>query len=87
LKGKHMKVVEKTLTEKGFENNDFRGWLEIVVNEKTKFRFYDGEPEDANMSRDFNDVCSITSVMKQAWQAGRDGEPFEIEYLQLEETD
>jgi len=72
-----MKIREVTLSEKGFEDNDYRAMLVIEVNGREMFRFFDGEPEDANISRDFSDVQGIVSAMEQAWKAGVNGEAFD----------
>jgi hypothetical protein len=65
----------------GSENNDFRSSLSISIDGETKFSAYDGEPEDATLARDFNDCYSIPDLLKLAYEAGKRGEDFELEYL------
>ena len=59
--------------------------MEIFVDDKKVFCVYDGEPEDANLSRDFNDCIVIPDLMEMAYKAGVLGEIFEIEYLKVNE--
>ena len=66
-----MKVEEISI------NNGDWSELEIKVNGKSEFCVSSGEPEDANLNRDFNDCYKITNLMKVAWEAGKAGEPFE----------
>ncbi len=47
--------------------------------------FWDGEPEDANINRDFNDVYSITDLMKMAYDAGKNGEDFTVTSTTVDE--
>jgi hypothetical protein len=48
-------------------------------------KFSDGEPEDANLSRDFSDVHSIPMLLKWAHAAGERGEIFEVEEIESDE--
>ena len=48
-------------------------------------KFSDGEPEDANLSRDFSDVHSIPMLLKRAHAAGERGEIFEVEEIESDE--
>uniref|UniRef100_A0A6M3KYB0 Uncharacterized protein n=1 Tax=viral metagenome TaxID=1070528 RepID=A0A6M3KYB0_9ZZZZ len=80
-----MKVTVKSLTDEEFERRDYRDALEIYIDGKVRFSVYDGEPEDANLSRDFNDCWNISELMKTAFLAGKNGEEFEIEILRVDE--
>lgn len=40
--------------------------------------FYDGEPEDNNLARNFNDVYSIVGLMEMAYEAGKRGEEWKL---------
>lgn len=73
-----MKIKVTTWSDEMVSNNDYRGSLEIEVNGEKMFNFQDGEPEDANLGRDFNDCFNIVRAMKLAWQAGKDGEGFDV---------
>jgi hypothetical protein len=44
---------------------------------ESSFSFLDGEPEDANISRDFSDVTSIGHALVMAYEAGKSGEELE----------
>lgn len=54
--------------------------LEIEVNGKTEISAYPLYecPEDATLERDLNFVYRIPRLMKQAYEAGKSGEPFVI---------
>ena len=71
-----MKVEQKTRTNDELEDFDYRDRLEILIDGKSVFEVWDGEPEDSNLSRDFNDCFSIVDLMKHSHQAGLDGEEF-----------
>ncbi len=60
------------------DGDDYRDYLKIEINEKTVFSAMDGEPEDNNLSRNFNDCFSITDLMKLAYKAGAAAEPMGI---------
>ena len=80
-----MKIVINTLTEEAIERRDYRDAIEILIDDKRVFSACDGEPEDNNLSRNFNDCYSIDNLLKQAYDAGKNGEDFEIEGIQLDE--
>ena len=80
-----MKVTVKSLTDKGQERRNYRNIMGIEIDGKYKFRVYDGEPEDSNLSRDFNDCWGIPNLMKEAYEAGKKGEEFIIEEIELDE--
>lgn len=72
-----MKIKEIMLEN----NEDFRSALEIHVNDEKKLSFYEGEPEDASLGRDYSDVYNIVNLMKEAFEAGKNGEEFEFEQI------
>lgn len=78
-----MKVTQKTRNDKALEKRDYRNSMEILVNNKICFNVYDGEPEDSNLSRDFNDCFRITELMRLAYEAGKLGEEFTVEKLEV----
>lgn len=47
--------------------------------------FFDGEPEDNNINRNFNDVYNIASMLKLAYECGKRGEEYEYEEEEEEE--
>jgi len=73
-----LKVKVISLNEEALENRDYRDILAIEINGQCKFEVYDGEPEDANLSRDFNSCWKIPKLMKSAYEAGKNGEEFTI---------
>jgi len=80
-----MKVTVKSLSEKLYEERDYRDVLEILIDGKVKFLVSDGEPEDANLLRDFNDCWVIPELMHVAFDAGKNGEDFVIEEIGVDE--
>ena len=80
-----MKIKVLSLTEEAFDKRDYRDVMEILIDDKSVFCVYDGEPEDANLRRDFNDCIVVPDLMKMAYEAGVAGETFEIEYLKVDE--
>ena len=73
-----MKVELFTATEEQIEERDYRDCMEIKIDGKMEFSFWDGEPEDANLCRDFGDVYGITNALEKAFNAGKNGETFEL---------
>jgi hypothetical protein len=50
--------------------------IELKTNDKNMIlSFYDGEPEDNNLGRNFNDVYLISEALQLAYEAGKRGEP------------
>lgn len=63
--------------------------FELAVNGRYQFSIGNGLsecPEDAILGRDLNFVFSIPNLMKQAYEAGKNGEEFDIEWLDEEEN-
>lgn len=69
------------LSDETLAENDFASYLQIEVDGKVSFAVYDGEPEDNNLSRNFNDCYNIKDLMQAAYEAGTRGEPFNIEFV------
>lgn len=75
-----MEVIETSLSEEEMANRDYdRDVLKLNINGKQVFRVMDGEPEDATLSRDFNDCWKIVELLALAHKAGLNKEPFKIE--------
>lgn len=80
-----MKVVEKTVVLEEYDGIAERSKLIITVNGEEVASFLEGEPEDANFSRDYSDVYLISSLMAKAHTAGKNGEPFELNFEETKE--
>lgn len=80
-----MKVKFITRDEESLADYDYRSFLRIEVDGETAFEVSEGEPEDANLSRDFNDCLSIDDLMTAAYTAGCLGETLEIEWITEED--
>jgi len=81
-----MKVICYSPTSKSLEERDYRSFYSISIDGKEAFYVSDGEPEDSNLSRDFNNVYRIPDLMKIAYEAGKQGEMLEIEDREVEEA-
>jgi len=79
-----MKIKEKIT-----DREDGTSCIEIYINDKRVFVVYDivlyfsiinnGEIEDNNLCRNFNDCYGIVELLKEAHEAGKRGEVLEIE--------
>jgi len=75
------------------EIHDIDGWgigsLRIEVNGKYTFSFYANPecPEDFTFNRDVSDAYEIVGLMQMAYEAGKNGEPFEYEFVNEREED
>ena len=82
-----MNIKVTTLSEEGEKDFDYRSFLQIDIDGKVMFRFLDGEPEDANLGRDFNDVYYITKAIKLAHRAGLHGEDLDIVSIEVDDLE
>lgn len=70
------------VTERKWQYEDYRDFLEISINGEVQFTIGQGEPEDMSLTRDMSDCYNIISMMKQAYEAGKNGEDFLVESLE-----
>ena len=82
-----MKVKVFSLSEKGLRDNDYRSILKITIDGEEMFEVGEGEPEDATLSRDFNDCWRVPSLIKAAYRAGLSNEKLEIERVTVDSWD
>lgn len=61
--------------------------MRIKIDDKKVFSVSDGESEDNTLSRNFNDCYSIPKLLQQAFEAGKNGEQFSIESVDLQPED
>ena len=80
-----MEVEVISLTEKAIERRDYRDYIEIKFNGVEVFNVGDGEPEDSNLARSFNDCWNIPSMLKKAHNAGLSGEKLIMKYTEVDE--
>ena len=73
------------VTREHSEDYDYES-LEIVIDGKSKFKVSNSADamEDATLSRDFEDCHNIPALLRKAFEAGKNGEDFEIEYIEDE---
>jgi len=72
-----MKVVSTFY--RGNDDNEYRDSFDIEIDGKSAFSVEDGEPEDSNLSTDFNDVVNIPALMHQMYELGKAGVEVEFE--------
>ena len=80
-----MKVTVRTFTKEVLEDNDYSNALEIKIDGKSEFKAHDGEIEDNNLCRNFSDCFNIPELMMKAYEAGKNGEKFEVVTEEVEE--
>lgn len=80
-----MKLIIKTRTKEQIEENDYQNHFELYINEKLQISVGDSLsecPEDATLGRDLNFVFGIKDLIKMAYDAGKNGEPFNYEKIE-----
>ncbi len=69
-----VKQIHRVL-EDGYED---RAWLEISIDGEEIFSIGSGEPEDMSLGRDLKSAWNVLPMMRLAYQAGKNGEPFTV---------
>ena len=59
-------------------NEDHRDAIAIYVNGERVMNFYDGEPEDNSLCRNFGDIYGIGELIDRVIQAERSGDGVEL---------
>ncbi len=67
-----------------FENHDYRSFINFKLGE-IELVFLDGEPEDANLSRDYSDVYKIKDLVMKAYKIGKAGGDLEVIQQELDD--
>jgi len=80
-----MKIEIISLTEEEQERRDNRDQITIKFDGVPVFQVSDGEPEDSNLCRDFNDCWAIPNLLKAAHKAGLAGEELEVIETEINE--
>lgn len=80
-----MKVTVLSLTDESIKRREYKDVLTIEIDGKRVFEVYDGESEDANLMRDFNDCFKIPDLLRSAYEAGKAGEDFSVEIERVDE--
>ena len=73
-----MKIEMKTRSDKRLEDYEYSQCVIIEIDGLEVFSVYDGDPEDSNLSRNFNPVFGIPELMLKAYLAGKHGKYFNI---------
>jgi hypothetical protein len=61
--------------------------IETEDGKKQEIWAYEPQPEDATFARDLSFVFSIVELLKAAYNAGKNGENFEYEYVEKKQED
>lgn len=69
------------------DEDDCRSAFSIFVDGERLFKFVDGEPEDNNLARNFNDILKIHELVEKTKEACKNGEEIEVEDLELSWSD
>ncbi|KKL45057.1 hypothetical protein LCGC14_2359510 [marine sediment metagenome] len=80
-----MIITQVSPTERELARRGYRDTVEIKIDGSTVLEFPDGEPEDNNMSRNFNDIYGIVNVLKQVHAAGVAGESLAVIFEEVGE--
>ena len=67
-------------------NSEWRDYFDVDVDGNHVFGVGDGEPEDSNLGRNFNDVFKLPDLMRMAYEAGQRGEELTFEREDVDET-
>ena len=72
-----------TTIEKETDNGNYFKIILETNDGKESLTFYDGDPEDNNLARNFNDCYCVTELIRAAYRAGKNGETCEeFDYYQ-----
>ena len=74
-----------TRSENALEKNEYRDIYSLSIDNEDILYFADGEPEDNDMRRNFNDVYQIDEVIKVVYKAGLRGEELNLDFFSIEE--
>ena len=74
-----------SLTDEAINRRDYRDSMEIHIDGERVFSVFDGEPEDANLARDFNDCWTIPSLLEMAHKAGIAGKELSVVHEKVDE--
>lgn len=80
----------KLMTQDFLKEDELRRAFKITVKtekDEKQLNFMEGEPEDANMGRDFADIVNIDDLVKMAYEAGKNGESLEIDHKNYDSFD
>lgn len=80
MKIEMLSLMEIPMTDCGYQDR-----IEIRFDGKCLFSVHDGEPEDNNLSRNFNSCYGILDLLKKAYEVGKRGENLEIISTEVDE--
>lgn len=75
----------KVIHDEGSLNNYGELEIKLTTENGTKsITVREGEPEDMNFGRNLSDVFNIPDLLQMAYNAGKNGELFEMEWVENE---
>ena len=82
----------KIIIEYKEDSFEYRGTIDITfLNENGEivdgFHVHDGEPEDNNLGRNFNDCYKLPGLFKKIHEAGKNGEKLTITESDIKEEE
>lgn len=80
-----MLVTIESFNSEALLYRDYKNKCEISIDGNPIFNVFDGEPEDNDLSRNFNDVWLIDKLLEKAYLAGKNGESLKIEKVLVDE--
>lgn len=80
-----MKIIIETRSESLREKNEYKDRVGIEIDGEVMFDVHDGEHEDNNLGRNFNDVYHIGDMLERVYKAGKEGKELEIVYTENDE--
>lgn len=78
-----MKVIQTTYIGE-YGDNGISVEIRRDNGEGETVSFIEGEPEDMSLSRDLIDAYSLVNLVKMAYEAGKEKETINFEYLKKE---
>jgi len=83
-----MKVTEIITRGREEYDDDVCVTIKLITDKYTGgVSFGEGEPEDMSLGRDLSDAYDISSLLKEAYEAGKRGEEFYFEEISGEEEE
>jgi len=73
-----MIVIQKSFSDSNLSNRDYMDKVVVRIDGVNVFSVHDGEPEDNNLRRNFNDCYSVLRLMERMYEAGKAGEVVEF---------
>ena len=80
-----MRLTVISLTDEAIKKRDGSDTCVLEIDGEKVFQVSDGEPEDNNLSRNFNDVWQLQGILERVFKAGKEDEVLQIEREEVDE--